>query len=149
MCPPCTHARPQRWVGQPVSNHSITPPVFKMACKQNLDLRCVLISDPSTLGAGAKTRLASRIKTFTPHCVCRPATTATTHTRIGDILHAGAANRAHARIGDVLHTFQDTVLLVDQSRLCCWQSSRRYTRPCNSGAATTDPQGRRIANPPR
>ena len=67
-----------------------------MACKQNLDLRCVLISDPSTLGAGAKTRLhtpkavtyreqpdycrfmighslvhmESRIKEFTPHCVC-------------------------------------------------------------------------------
>ena len=33
---------------------------FKMTCKQNLDLRCVLISDPSTLGAGAKTRLESR-----------------------------------------------------------------------------------------
>ena len=27
---------------------------------------------PSTLGAGAKTRLESRIKKFTPHCVCRP-----------------------------------------------------------------------------
>ena len=26
---------------------------------------------PSTLGAGAKTRLESRIKKFTPHCVCR------------------------------------------------------------------------------
>ena len=63
-----------------------------------LDLRCVLISDPSTLGAGAKTRLhtpkdvtyreqthycrfmighslvrmESRIKKVTPHCVCRP-----------------------------------------------------------------------------
>ena len=43
-----------------------------MACKQNLDLRCVLISDPSTLGAGAKTRLESRIKNFTPHCIYRP-----------------------------------------------------------------------------
>ena len=32
----------------------------KMACKQNLDLRCVLISDPSTLGAGAKTRLQNK-----------------------------------------------------------------------------------------
>ena len=65
---------------------------------QNLDLRCVLISDPSTLGAGAKTRLhtpqavtyheqphccrfmighslgrmESKIKKFTPHCICRP-----------------------------------------------------------------------------
>ena len=38
---------------------------------QNLGLRCVLISDPSTLGAGAKTRLESRIKEFTPHCVYR------------------------------------------------------------------------------
>ena len=26
---------------------------------------------PSTLGAGAKTCLESRIKKFTPHCVCR------------------------------------------------------------------------------
>ena len=26
---------------------------------------------PSTLGAGAKTRLESRIKKFTPHCICR------------------------------------------------------------------------------
>ena len=42
-----------------------------MACEQNLDLRCVLISDPSTLGAGAKTRLESRIKKFTPHCIYR------------------------------------------------------------------------------
>ena len=68
-----------------------------MACKQNLDLRCVLISDPGTLGAGAKTRLRtpkavtyheqphccrfmighslgrmeSRIKKFTPHYICR------------------------------------------------------------------------------
>ena len=48
-----------------------TSPLFsKMA--QNLDLRCVLILDPSILCAGAKTRLESRIKKFTPHCVCRP-----------------------------------------------------------------------------
>ena len=40
-----------------ISNSYITPLLFKMACKQNLDLRCVLISDPGTLGAGAKTRL--------------------------------------------------------------------------------------------
>ena len=33
------------------------PFFFKMACKQNLDSRCVLISDPGALGAGAKTRL--------------------------------------------------------------------------------------------
>ena len=55
---------------QPISKSYIAPLFFKMA--QNLDLRCVLISDPSTLGAGAKTRLESRIKKFTPHCVCRP-----------------------------------------------------------------------------
>ena len=36
-------------------NSNFVPLVFEMA--QNLDLRCVLISDPSTLGAGAKTRL--------------------------------------------------------------------------------------------
>ena len=84
--------------GPSISNLYIAPFFFKMACKQNLDLRCVLISDPSTLGAGAKTRLhtpnavtyheqpqycrfmighslvrtESRIKKFTPHCVCRP-----------------------------------------------------------------------------
>ena len=29
----------------------------KWLCKQNLDLRCVLISDPRTLGAVSKTRL--------------------------------------------------------------------------------------------
>ena len=85
--------------GQQISKSYIAPLFFKMACKQNLDLRCVLISDPSTLGAGAKTRLhtpkavtyheqphycrfmighslgrmESRIKKFTPHCVCRPS----------------------------------------------------------------------------
>ena len=37
-------------------------PFFKMA--QNLDLRCIMISDPSALGAGAKPRLESRIKKF-------------------------------------------------------------------------------------
>ena len=82
--------------GQSISKIYTTPLFFKMA--QNLDLRCVLISDPGTLGAGAKTRLRtpkavayheqpdycrfmighsfgrmeSRIKEFTPHCVCRP-----------------------------------------------------------------------------
>ena len=49
-----------------ISNSDTTPLFFKMA--QNLDLRCVLVP----LGAGAKTRLESRIKKFTPHCVCRP-----------------------------------------------------------------------------
>ena len=42
-----------------------------MACKQNQDSRCVLILDPGTVGAGAKTRLESRIKKCTPHCVFR------------------------------------------------------------------------------
>ena len=59
-----------RITGPSISNLNIAPLFLKMA--QNLDLRCVLISDPSTLGAGAKTRLESRIKKFTPHCVCRP-----------------------------------------------------------------------------
>ena len=45
----------------------LAPFFFRMACKQNLDLRCILISDPGTLGAGARTRLESRIKTFTSH----------------------------------------------------------------------------------
>ena len=58
-------------VGGPSISNSKTAPLFvKMA--QSLDLRCVLISDPGTFGAGAKTRLESRIKKFTPHCVCRP-----------------------------------------------------------------------------
>ena len=41
--------------GQPISHSRIAPRFVKMA--QNLDSRCVLISDPSTLGAGAKPRL--------------------------------------------------------------------------------------------
>ena len=78
------------------SHITIAPPFFKPA--QNLDLRCSLISDPGTLGAGAKTRLhtpkavtyhgqphycrfmighslgrmESRIKKFTPRCIYRP-----------------------------------------------------------------------------
>ena len=49
----------------------MAPLFVKMA--QNLDLRCALVPAPwVTLGAGAKTRLESRIKKFTPHCVCRP-----------------------------------------------------------------------------
>ena len=57
-----------------IPNFNMAPLFFKMA--QHLDLRCVLVPapwvGPSTLGAGAKTRLESRIKKFTPHCVCRP-----------------------------------------------------------------------------
>ena len=46
----------QKQKGSKGLSQMTTPlPFFKMV--QNLDLRCVLISDPSTLGAGAKTRL--------------------------------------------------------------------------------------------
>ena len=54
------------------TNSSSTPLFFNMACKQNLDLRCALISGPTTLGSWAKTRLESRIKKFMPHCICKP-----------------------------------------------------------------------------
>ena len=43
------------------------PPFFQNGAKFGFEM-CF---GPSTLGAGAKTRLESRIKTFTPHCVCR------------------------------------------------------------------------------
>ena len=46
-----------------------------MAYKQHLDLRCVLLSDPSTSGAGGKTRLEFSIKMLTlikPHSIYRP-----------------------------------------------------------------------------
>ena len=33
---------------------------------------CVGLGPAAPKGAGAKTRLESRIKNFTPHCVCRP-----------------------------------------------------------------------------
>ena len=51
--------RALRQVRGPQHSQNLTSRPFfvKMACKQNLDLRCVLISDPSTVGAGAKTRL--------------------------------------------------------------------------------------------
>ena len=89
-------------LGTPFSNSSIVPLVgfilfYFLQMAQHLDLRCVLISDPSTLGAEAKTRLhtpkavtyheqpqycrfmighslvrvESKIKKFTPHCICR------------------------------------------------------------------------------
>ena len=51
--------------------HLTLLPFFSKWRKQNVDLGCGLISDPGTLGAGAKTRLKSRIQEFTPHCVCR------------------------------------------------------------------------------
>ena len=43
--------------GTPLSNYYTAPLIFKMVRKHNLDLGCVLISDPSTLCGGAKTRL--------------------------------------------------------------------------------------------
>ena len=60
-----------------VSTSYITPFFSKWLGSKNLDLRCVSISDPSTVGALAKTRLESRIDKFTPHCVCRPLPTFT------------------------------------------------------------------------
>ena len=47
----------------------IAPSFCKLACKQNLDLR--LCFGPSTLGAGANTRLEYINKKWTPHCICR------------------------------------------------------------------------------
>ena len=65
---------PTRGAHGTLASQSLTltslPLSLKMACKQNLDWRCVF--DPSNLGAGAKPRPESRIKKFTPHCVCRP-----------------------------------------------------------------------------
>ena len=43
-------------------------PFFQNGAKSGFEM-CF---GPSTLGAGAKTRLESRIKKLTPHCVCRP-----------------------------------------------------------------------------
>ena len=43
-------------------------PFFQNGAKSGFEMCFGL----STLGAGAKTRLESRIKEFTPHCVCRP-----------------------------------------------------------------------------
>ena len=66
------------------SKSNIAPLFFKMA--QNLDLRCVLVSAPWVLGpkhvsirphycrfmiGHSLGRMESRIKKFTPHCVCR------------------------------------------------------------------------------
>ena len=58
--------------GLRISNSYIAPLVlFKMACNLNLVLRCVLIG-PGTLGAGAKTRLETRIKNlYGTYCMCR------------------------------------------------------------------------------
>ena len=53
--------------GQSIGKHTIAP-FCKMAPK-NLDLRCVLLSDPGTFGAGGKTRLESSVKKVNPHFV--------------------------------------------------------------------------------
>ena len=42
-------------LGRPITNYRIAPLLFKIACKQKLDLRRVF--GPSNLGAGAKSRL--------------------------------------------------------------------------------------------
>ena len=51
-----------------ISNYYIAPPFFQNGTKSGFEM-CFC---PSTLGARAKARLESRIKKFTPHCVCRP-----------------------------------------------------------------------------
>ena len=49
--------------GQSMSHSNITPLFFQNGAKSGFEI-CF---GPSTLGAGAKTRLESRIKKFTPH----------------------------------------------------------------------------------
>ena len=56
----------QRMWQESISNYI---KLYKIKMAQHLDSRCVLISDPSTLGAGAKTRLESSIKKFKPHLI--------------------------------------------------------------------------------
>ena len=68
--PSISHSAPLSFFSN-LSNRHIIDSRFSKWC-HTLDLRYVLLSDPSTLGAGAKARLESRIKKFTPHCVCRP-----------------------------------------------------------------------------
>ena len=55
----------------PVNRSNLTPRPFYqngLQAKSGFEM-CF---GPSALDAGAKTRLESRIKKFTPHCVCRP-----------------------------------------------------------------------------
>ena len=72
---PCT--RLGRWAAAGAArasqSHTLALRPFFVKMAQNMDLRCVLISDPSTLGAGAKTRLESRMKKFTLHFIYRPS----------------------------------------------------------------------------
>ena len=61
--------RPNSPGTRPVNLQSLHPShFFQNGAKSGFEMCC----GPSTLGAGAKTRLESRIKEFTPHCVCRP-----------------------------------------------------------------------------
>ena len=55
--------------GQSISTSPYHAPFCQNGAKSGFEM-CF---GPSTLGAGAKTRLESRIKKFTPHRVCRPA----------------------------------------------------------------------------
>ena len=52
---------------------------------------------PSTQGAGAKTRLESRIKKFTPHCICRPCTLERTRRTRSPMSAAGGLMRRVGR----------------------------------------------------
>ena len=44
-------------------------PFFQNGAKSGFEM-CFDIGSQHVLGAGAKTRLESRIKEFTPHCIC-------------------------------------------------------------------------------
>ena len=55
------------YVALPISTILHRAPFFQNGAKSGFEM-CF---GPSTMGAGAKTRLESRIKKFTPHCVCR------------------------------------------------------------------------------
>ena len=64
----CQHGRRLNLRVWPVNLKSLhNAPFFQNGAKSGFEM-CF---GPSTLGAGAKTRLESRIKKFTPHCVCR------------------------------------------------------------------------------
>ena len=62
-------------------------PFFQNGAKSGFEMCFGL----STLGAGAKTRLESRIKEFTPHCVCRPNSCAT-HNEMDIVSYAHPQN---------------------------------------------------------
>ena len=80
--------------GTSISNSYIAPLFVKMNCKQNLDLRCVLISDPSTtLGAGAKTRL------HTPNAVTYHEQPQYSRCMIGHSLSYRALSYHHSTVG--------------------------------------------------